>query len=135
MGNGAGVGLGGQPAGDVCQSRCQQFDVEDVGAVAFFGGGQQVEHQGGEPGLVQDFCDVAIAGAVPAASAAVCEHDDARGVLGDGQVPGYRHGSGEHLDFLLAQRRVGGCVDRGILGNVALGAIEKRDHLVVGGLA
>ena len=56
------------------------------------------------------------------------------GFSGDGQVPGHRHRPGEHPNFLIAQRRVGGGVDRGSLGKVAPGAIEKRDHLVVGGL-
>ncbi len=32
-----GVGLAGQPTGDVDESGRQQLDVEDVGAVAFFG--------------------------------------------------------------------------------------------------
>ena len=37
-------------------------------------------------------------------------------------------------DLLVAERRVGGGVDRGSLCKVAPGAIEQRDHLVVGGL-
>ena len=49
-------------------------------------------------------------------------------------MPGHRHRTGEHPDFLIAQRRVGGGVDRGSLAKVAPGAIEQRDHLVVGGL-
>ena len=49
-------------------------------------------------------------------------------------MPGHRHRPGDHLDFLVAQRRVGGGVDRGSLYKVAQGAIEQRDALAVGGL-
>ena len=103
-----GIGLAGQPAGDVGQPASQQLDVEDVGAVAFLGRGEQVEQQGGEPGLVQDLGDIPVAGAVPAASAAVREHHDAPRVLGNGQVPGHLDQPDGHPDFLIAQRRVGG---------------------------
>jgi hypothetical protein len=104
-----------------------------AGAVAFFGRGQQVEQQGGEPGVLQDLGDIPIALAVPAASAAVREHHNAPRMLGNGQVTGHRHRPGEHPNFLIAQRRVGG-VDRNSLCKAVPGAIEERDHLVVGGL-
>ncbi|CNV20660.1 Uncharacterised protein [Mycobacterium tuberculosis] len=38
-----GVGLGGQPTGHVDESGSEQLNVEDVGAVAFFFGREQVE--------------------------------------------------------------------------------------------
>ena len=50
--------------------------------------------------------DVAVAGAVAAAAAAVGEHDDPGRVLRDREVPGHRHRPGGHPDFLVAQRRV-----------------------------
>ena len=89
-----GIGLAGQPAGDVDQPASQQLDVEDVGAVAFLGWGEQVEQQGGQPSPVQHLGHVPIAGAVPAASAAVREHNDPRSVLGDREMPGHHHRSG-----------------------------------------
>lgn len=38
-----GMGLGGQPTGHVDESGSEQLNVEDVGAVAFFFGREQVE--------------------------------------------------------------------------------------------
>jgi hypothetical protein len=64
----------------------------------------------------------------------VGENHDPNRVLGDRQVSGHRHRTGAHPDFLVAYwrvaRRGGG---RG-LGKTLPGAIEQRDHLIVGGL-
>ena len=102
-----GVGLAGQPAGDVDQPARQQLDVEDVGAVAFLVRGEQVEQQRGEPGPVQHLGHVAVAGAVAAAAAAVGENHDPRGCSGIVRCPATVTASGGHLDFLIAQQRVG----------------------------
>ena len=56
------------------------------------------------------------------------------GVLGDREMPGHRHRSGGHLDFLIAQRRVGRADAGDAVPETVAGPIEQRDHLVVGGL-
>ena len=83
----ADVGLGAQPAGDVGEPAGEQVDVEHVGPVALLVGGEQVEEQRAKPGLVEHAGDVAVAGAVAAAAAAVGEHHDPGGRLGNERCP------------------------------------------------
>ena len=92
-------------------------------------GRQQVEQQRAEAGLVEDGGDVAVARAVPAAAAAVGEHDDAGGALGHVRCPPSGRCADRDLDLVVdrdgrAGRRVRAC---------AAGAarVEQRDHLVV----
>ena len=63
------------------QARGEQRDVEHVGAVAFFVGGQEVEQQRRQAGLAQRGGDPVVARAQPAAAAAMREDDQPLGVL------------------------------------------------------
>jgi hypothetical protein len=75
------------------QSSGQQLDVEHLGAVALFGRGEQVHQRGGQPAVVEEVGDLAVAGAVAAAAGAVGEdHDPDRGER-YGQVSGQLHGT------------------------------------------
>ena len=85
------------------------------------------------PASFKHLGDVAVAWAVPAASTAVREDDDPDRVLRNRQMPGHRHRSGAHPDFLITHWRVVGAGGGG-LAKTLPGAIEQCDHLVVGGL-
>jgi len=74
--------LGAQPSGDLGQALAQQADIEHVGPVDFLLGGEQVEKERGQAGIVQDAGDIPVAGAVPAAAAAVGEDHDPSGFSG-----------------------------------------------------
>ncbi len=49
-------------------------------------------------------------------------------------MPCHRYWTGNDLDLLIAKRWVSGGIDRTCLGEVAVSTIQKRHHLVVGGL-
>jgi hypothetical protein len=74
-----------QPVRRLNEACCQQSDIEaqapGILIDLFFGFGQQVQKQCGEPALLEDASHVPIPAAVPAAAAAMCEHDYA-GCLG-----------------------------------------------------
>lgn len=87
-----------QPFGDVEESAGQQPDVEHVGAVGFFGRSEQVEKQSRQTRCVQHLGDIAVADAVPAASAAVNEHHYTSGILGDREIAVHGHRAGRNPD-------------------------------------
>jgi len=76
-----------QPAGDAGQPRRQQPHVEHVGAAEFLLGREQVGQQRAQASLVQGGGDEPVAGAAPAAAAAMGEDDRPGGAVWDGQVP------------------------------------------------
>ena len=78
-----------------------------------FGRREQVEQERPEPGLVQDRRDEPIPRAVPAAAAAVREHDDRAGAVGDRQVPTDGRRAHVHLDLFVAVGRIVGARDCG----------------------
>ena len=84
--------LAAQPAGHRGQPPGEQADVEHVGPVELLLGGEQVEQQRAQPGAVQDGGDMPVAGAVPAAAAAVGEDHDlpARSAARSGRRPARR---------------------------------------------
>ena len=86
----------------------EEIDVEHVGAVVFFGGRQEVEQERSEARLVEHGGDVAVAGAVAAAPAAVGEHHDAGRPVGDGEMATQPDWTGEHFDLFVAGRWVVG---------------------------
>jgi hypothetical protein len=125
--------LGAEPGGGIDEAAGQEVDVEHVGPVVLLAGGEQVEQQGAEARLVQDVGDVAVAGAVAAAAAAVREHDHPGGVLGQGEVPAEVDRPSVHVDLCVADRRV--VTGRGAGRRCGLGgSLEAGDDLVVGGL-
>ena len=90
-----------QPVGRRDQPPGEQLDVEDVRAVPLLLGGEQVDEQRAQPGLVEHLGDVAVAWAVAAAAAAVREDDDCPGSGGHGEVTLDRHGPGGNDDVLV----------------------------------
>ncbi len=79
-----------------------------------------------------------VAGAVPAAAAAVGEDHDPRGVLRHGQVAGQPDDAGLGLHFLAPGRRVsdsGGARGAGVCRGARRGcALQAGDDLVIGHL-
>ena len=108
------VGLADDRTGDLHEPTSEQFDVEHVGAVSLLGGGEQVEQQGGQPRPVEDRRDVAVAGTVTAAPAAVREDHDARGVGRHREMPA-EHGTADIDAHLLV---TGSGTTRGGVGSV-----------------
>ena len=94
--------LGAQPSGHLDQAAGEQADVEHVGPVPFLLGGEQVEQQRAQAGILQNAGDMLVARAVPAAAAAVDEHHNPWGACRHGQVAGQPDGAGLGLDFLTA---------------------------------
>jgi len=81
------VRLGADPLGGGQQATAEQFDVEDVPAVAALLGGEQIEEQGGKSGSVERPGHGLVPRAVPAAPAAVGEEHDPLGPGGDVEMP------------------------------------------------
>ena len=106
----------GQPPG-------QQLDVEHVGAVALLARGEQVEQQRRQPGMLQHTGHVPVARAVPAAAAAVHEHDQTHAHPPARSGARQPHPPGGHLD-LLVDHPVDG-VRRCAAGSAAI--LRRRD--------
>ena len=126
--------MGPQPRSDLAETASQQLDVEHVGPVALLFDAQQVEQQGGKPSSVEHVGDEPVAGAVAAATAAMGEYDRPDGLLGNRQVTAQPYRTGQHVDLLVAYRRVVGlfrccCCDDG-----RMPMLQACEHLVVGGL-
>ena len=126
--------MGGQPAGDVDESPGEQADVEHVGPVALLGRCEQVEQQGAQTRPVENAGDIPVAWTVPTTATAVREYHYPAGPFGNREVARHRHGPGLDPDLLVAQGRVAGACRCPGGGGDRTGAVEKRDHLVIGGL-
>ncbi|HET9128525.1 MAG TPA: hypothetical protein VFN73_10625 [Propionibacteriaceae bacterium] len=134
------AGLPVQPPGGGREPLGQQPDVEDVRAVALLLGGEQVEEEGAEAGRAEDVRDEPVAGAEPAAAAAVGEDDDRVGPRGHPEVAEQDGPVHADPDVLLAggdagcgfRSRVPG--HRGLRRVRDAGPGEQPRHLVIGHL-
>ncbi len=104
------AGLLAQPSGHVAEPGRERLDIEHVRPVEFLVGGQQVEQERSQPGLVELLGYEPVARAVPAAPAAMDEDHGAGRVRGAGEMPGKRDRPAVDLQFhvLVPLWRAGG---------------------------
>ena len=131
-------GWAAQPARSPSASRrAEQLDVEDVGAVELLVGVSRSNSSVPSPAWLQHAGDVAVAGAVPAAAAAVGEHDDPVSPLRHGQVaaePAPSPAPTATSSSREPRSRLARSSGTAAAGRARPSRAQAGDHLVVGGL-
>ena len=119
-------GLRAHPRGHVDQPPGQQVDVEHVGPIGCSSAGvSRSKRSVASPAVFRTRGDVAVARAVAAATAAVCEHDDAHALGGNGEAAGQPAPPASIVDPVVADV---GDQDRSITSSSA-GLAEVRVEL------